>query len=60
MSLKPSPDDDLLVAMVMAVTVWSAVGAVWAWYGFPRYIEAAFILVALSCIGAFVWMKSRH
>jgi len=46
--------------MVMAVAVWSAVGAVWAWYGFPRYIEAAFILVALSCIGALVWMKSRH
>ena len=46
--------------MVMAIAIWSAVGAVWAWSGFPRYIEAAFVLVALGCIGALVWMKSRH
>jgi hypothetical protein len=54
MSVKPSPET--LCAVVMAVTVW---GAIWGWYGFPRYIEAAFVLV-LGCIGAFVWKKSRH
>ena len=60
MSLKPAPEHELVTAMVMAIAIWSAVGAVWAWSGFPRYIEAAFVLVALGCIGALVWMKSRH
>jgi hypothetical protein len=55
MWLKPSPEG--LLALVMAFAVW---GAIWAWYGFPRYIEAALVLVALGCIGAFVWRKSQH
>ncbi len=37
----------LLLAAVMAV----AVGVPLGWYGFPRNIEAALVLLALSCIG---------
>jgi hypothetical protein len=55
MSLKPSPE--VLLALVMGVSVW---GAVWGFYGFPRYVEAALVFVALGCIGAFIWKISQH
>jgi hypothetical protein len=55
MSLKPSPE--LLLGLVMGIAVW---GAVWGYYGFPRYIEAALVFVALGCIGAFLWRISQH
>jgi hypothetical protein len=43
MSLKPY--HEVLLALVMGVAVW---GADLGWYGFPRYIQAALVLVALS------------
>jgi hypothetical protein len=51
MSLKPSPE--VLLALVMGVSVWG-------FYGFPRYVEAALVFVALGCIGAFIWKISQH
>jgi tellurite resistance protein TehA-like permease len=48
--LKPSPE--LLLGLVMGIAIWAAV---WGYYGFPRYTEAALVLVALGCISAFIW-----
>jgi hypothetical protein len=57
MPLKPSPEGkaspELLLAVVMAVAIWGV-------YGFPRYIEAALVLIALICVAAFVWNKSKR
>ena len=52
---KPSPE--LLLGLVMAAAIW---GAIWGHYGFPRYIEAALVFVALGCIGALVWGRLRR
>jgi hypothetical protein len=55
MSFKPY--QEVLLALVMGVAVW---GAVLGWHGFARYIQAALVLVAFGCIGAFLWKKSQH
>ena len=34
--------------------------AVWGFYGFPYLTEVALGCIALGCIGAFIWMRSRR
>ena len=48
---------EVVLGLVMIAATW---GAIWGHYGFPRYIEAALVFVALGCIGALVWRRLRR